>query len=524
MKKTFALVAIFFLFIVKSPVVYAAGLGISASSKTVTTGGSVTVTINASGLIGRFSVSSSNGNVLSGGTSSEWIENGSHSFKFTAKSTGTATITVNCLDVSTTSGENYTGSRSVTIKVVAPREKSNNNNLSSLSVEGYSITPEFSKDTLEYSLEVPAETEKIQINASKEDSYASIDGIGEKEVSEGDNHFEIKVTSETGREKVYVLNVNVKDNNPISVEINKKKYTVVKKASSLQKPELFEEKRITINGMEVPGFYNEISKMTLIGIRDEKGIISFAIYNEKEKTYTKYQPITSANITIISLPSTEKFKKYSKVITKINEEEYEGYQINSKSNFIYFYGLRPDTGKSAWYVYDKSEKTLQLYQEEEAKKIEEEYKQKIQENKVVIAILGGTSVLLLIILLIVTRKNSKREKRKQKKEIVDEIFKEMDAAEEKKEKTKIKDNPELETTKPLERTIISDNKAPVDDDFLDILDSTKVDIPVKKEEKQEEKKEEESVTKKKDDTEKEKTKRKEPTKKKKTKKDNNIER
>ena len=514
MKKTFALVAIFFLFIVSSPVVYAAGLGISASSRTVTTGGSVTVTVNASGLIGRFSVSSSNGNVLSGGTSSEWIEDGSHSFRFTAKSTGEATITVNCLDVSTTSGENYTGSKSVTIKVVAPREKSNNNNLSGLSVEGYSITPEFSKDTLEYSLEVPAETEKIAINASKEDSYASIDGIGEKEVREGDNRFEIKVTSETGKEKVYVLNVNVKDNNPIPVEINKKKYTVVKKASSLQKPELFEEKRVTINGIEVPGFYNEISKMTLIGIRDEKGKISFAIYNEKEKTYTKYQPITSTNITIISLPTAENFKKYSKITTKIGDEEYEGYQINSKSNFIYFYGLRPDTGKSAWYVYDKNEKTLQLYQEEEAKKIEEEYEKKIQENKIVIAILGGTSILLLIILLIVTRKNSKKAKRKQKKEIVDEIFKEMDTVEKGKEKSKTKDNPELETTRPLEKTVISDNKAPVDDDFLDILGSTKVDIPVEKEVK-EKKGEETPVSKKKEETEKGKAKSKEPTKKKK---------
>lgn len=519
MKKTFALVAIFFLFILESPVVFASGLGISASSRTVTTGGSVTVTVNASGLIGRFSVTSSNGNVLSGGTSSEWIEDGSHSFRFTAKSTGSATITVNCLDVSTTSGENYTGSRSVTINVVAPRKKSNNNYLSGLSVEGHSITPEFSKDTSEYSLEVPAETEKIQINASKEDSYASVDGAGEKEVSEGDNRFEIKVTSETGRERVYVLNVNVKDNNPISVEINKQKYTVVKKASSLQKPELFEEKKVTIDGIEVPGFYNETAKMTLIGIRNEKGVISFAIYNEKEKTYAKYQPITSANITIISLPTAENFKEYSKVTAQIGEEEYEGYQINSKSNFIYFYGLRADTGKSAWYVYDKNEKTLQLYQEEEAKKIEEEYEKKIQENKVVIAILGGTSILLLIILLIVTRKSSTKERRKQKKEIVDEIFKEMDTVENEKKKEKIKESTTiLETTRPLEKTVISDNKAPVDDDFLDILGSTKVDIQVDKEDKKEKQKEEKSDIKEKTEESKEKPQSKEPTKKKKPKK------
>ncbi|MDE5586975.1 MAG: cadherin-like beta sandwich domain-containing protein, partial [Bacilli bacterium] len=275
--RTIALIVFTFIFL--NSAVLAAGLGISASTRTVTQGGSVTITVDASGLIGRFSITSSNGDVLSGGSSSEWIENGSKSYRFTAKSLGTATITVNALDVSSTSGQKFSGSKSITINVVKPREKSNNNYLSHLSVEGHQITPGFSKDQLEYSLEVPAETEKIQINANKEDSYASLDGSGEREVSEGDNRFEIKVTSETGKERINVLNVNVKDNNPISVKMDGDQYTVVKKASSLSKPELFEDTKVTINGFEVPGFYNETSKMTLVGLRSQDGKIVLVIYN-----------------------------------------------------------------------------------------------------------------------------------------------------------------------------------------------------------------------------------------------------
>lgn len=459
MKKMFAIGALFFFFLIQSSPVFAGNLGISASTRTVTQGGTVTITVNASGLAGRFSVISSNKNVLSGGTSSEWIESGTRSYRFTAKSVGTATITVNPLDVaSIPEGSKYTGSRSVTINVVKPREKSNNNYLSSLSIEGYSISPEFSKNQLEYSVEVPAETEKILINATKSDSYASLEGNGERDVSEGDNRFEIKVTSETGKERVYVLNVTVKDNNPIFVKIGQKDYTVVKKASSLIKPELFEEKKVSIGDIEVPGFYNEISNLTLVGLRDEDAKVSLYIYNQKENSYIKYQPLTSTSISIISLPNTEGFKKYSKVSVKLDGETYEGYQINAKSNYIYFYGLRIDSGKKNWYLYNKEENTLQLYQEEEAKRIEEQYEKKLRENKMVIVCLGGISILLALIILILvfTRKDSSKRRENREQSLVDLV---------------------------QECNNNSDSFAPKDEDFLDLMVAKKVELPLEEHEK-----------------------------------------
>ena len=134
----FSLIALFFTWI--NPV-YAASLAISASSKSITTGGTVKITINAKGLIGKFSITSSNGNVLLGGTNSVWLENESKIYTFTAKSVGSATITVNPIDVSDSNGNSYSGSKSVTVSVVKPREKSTNNNLKSLSIEGYNISP-----------------------------------------------------------------------------------------------------------------------------------------------------------------------------------------------------------------------------------------------------------------------------------------------------------------------------------------------------------------------------------------------
>ena len=94
---------------------------------------------------------------------------------------------------------------------------SKNNNLSSIVVEGYELNEEFNKDTLEYTVSVPSDTEKINLNATVEDKTAGVSGTGEFEVSEGDNKFELIVTAQNGAKKVYTVTIKVEDQNPINV-------------------------------------------------------------------------------------------------------------------------------------------------------------------------------------------------------------------------------------------------------------------------------------------------------------------
>ena len=215
------------------PNVYAASLDVTASAYTVNPGAKIRITANANGLTGKFSISNSNSNVLSGATGNDWLENSSGRYEFTAKSIGSSTITISALDVSNSSdGSTWTGSKSITINVVKPREKSTNNNLKSLGIDGYELSPNFSKDTLEYTVNIDKNVEKIKINASLEDGYAKVSGNGEREVEEGSNKLEVVVTSETGLSKTYVINVNVKDNNPITKTIDGKEYSIIKRAKS----------------------------------------------------------------------------------------------------------------------------------------------------------------------------------------------------------------------------------------------------------------------------------------------------
>ena len=82
---------------------------------------------------------------------------------------------------------------------------SGTNSLKALVID--KIDFKFSKDTLEYNLKVPFDTEKISISYELEDSSASVDGDSEVKLIVGLNKVNIVVTAENGNKKTYVLNI-----------------------------------------------------------------------------------------------------------------------------------------------------------------------------------------------------------------------------------------------------------------------------------------------------------------------------
>lgn len=391
--------------------VFAGSLGVSANRTSITQGDSVTIYVKANGLAGKFTVTSSDSGVLSGGTSGEWIENDTKSYKFISKNTGTAKIIINPVDVADLSNnQKYSGSKSITITVNKPREKSNNNNLKGLSIDNATLTPDFNKDTLEYRVELESSVEKININATKEDGYASVDGAGEKEVAEGENRFEIVVTSETGNKKTYTIIANVVDNNPITQEVDGKKLSLVKRSKSLTKPnDDFVESKVTISDTEIPAFYNEKLNLTLVGLKDEDGKIALYIYDQDKNTYSRYQQFQSSNIIIMSKVPTAIPEGYVKTSIKIDDNTYDVYQLASNKGYSLIYGLNLNTGKTNWYSYHEDEKTIQVYNDKVITELKKDNQEKIDTYKKIVIGLGSLSILLLIIILLLLLKKNKRK-------------------------------------------------------------------------------------------------------------------
>ena len=88
--------------------------------------------------------------------------------------------------------EAFTGSRSVTINVTGQSTKqeidinkkySSDNYLKELSIDGYELSPAFNKDTLEYTVSLDYDVEKINVIGKANDTKANVKGLGEINVN-----------------------------------------------------------------------------------------------------------------------------------------------------------------------------------------------------------------------------------------------------------------------------------------------------------------------------------------------------
>ncbi len=331
-----------------------------------------------------------------------------------------------------TNEDGATTNVSVTKKttVVPPREKSSDASLASLSVEGYELSPKFDKETLNYKVQVPSTVDKIKLDAKVNESHASLTGTGEYEVTEGINTFKILVTSETGKTMEYTVNVIVEDQNPIEITINNEKYTIIKNPKSLTQPNLFEEKTIKINEFDIPAFYNDVSKMTLIGIKNASGDIFLAIYNEEEQSYQFYHEYKNSNLTLYITDFKEEIENYKKVTLTINDQNVSAYKFQENSRFAIIYALNLETGEYNYYSYDTKEESFQIWNKEEIEALKKEKKTYYYST----IAFAGTVVFFLLIIIYLIRKSSKYKKIINKAKAKHAKKKELEEKETKEEK------------------------------------------------------------------------------------------
>lgn len=385
----------------------AGSLSISASSTNVIKGGSVIIRIKASDVAGKVSLTSSNPSVLSGGISSVWVENDTQTYTFKANENGSATVTLSAIDVSDSNGNAYTASKSVTINVYTPAPVilSSNNNLSSLGVEGKELTPGFAQGTLEYSVEMDPETTKVNLTGSVADSSASVSGLGERDVTDGDNRLEVIVTAQNGTTKTYVVNVKVKEYNPINVDINSKNLTVIRKKGQIEAPANYNETTLKIGDEEVNAFHSDITGYTLVGLKDEEGNANLYIYEDGK--YMLYNEYSFAQIKLYPMEANSKDipSLYHKTTIKLNNKDVVAYKLDDASDYALIYGMNVESGKTNLYMYNETENTIQLYTREEMKVFDK----KLNTYVLAIAVLSGVSVLLFIlcIVLLISKRNKK---------------------------------------------------------------------------------------------------------------------
>lgn len=346
------------------------------------------------------------------------------------------------------------------VVVTAPREKDSNNYLKSIGVTGYTLTPEFNQDTLEYSVDVPATVDKVTLEASAASSYATVSGTGEVEVNEGANSFEIKVTSETGVERIYKVTVNVKDENPIEVSIDGNSYTVMKNAKNLETPSTYEATTVKINDFDIPAFYSETSKYTLVGVKDSKGDTFFAIYDKDKNSYTLYNENKSDQLLLYIRDITSEMDGFVKDKVTINEVSYDCFKSNDGSLTL-VYAMNIVTGKENYYLYDKEENTFLLYDDSLIVSLTNE----VNKYKMTILYMAAAIIFLIIVIFGMLLKRSKKKVRVKYpsdevkvEKISPEIKKNEEVKKKKNVKEDVKEEAQKMVDKQLEDSTVKNNK------------------------------------------------------------------
>ena len=412
--------------------VSAASFSIKSSSYNVTVGSTITVSVMGSDLAGKFTISSSDTSVFSGG-GSVWVDKDTQSVKFTAKSAGSVVITVSPTNVSDYSGNKITGNKTIIVKSSVPRALETNNYLSSLSIEGAELAPSFDKETDNYIVDLEPGTTSIKINAEKANKYASVSGAGEVNVVEGNNDINVVVTAENGSKRTYHITAVVKEYDPIKVTIGSSDYTVVRKISELSKPDNYEETTVTIGEDIVPAFYNSILGYTLVGLKDVTGNIKLFIYDNG--SYLNYLSLSFNKMDLVVLEAKKIPRGFKKDTITINNETVTCYK-NDKLGITLIYGKSLTTGEESFYVFDNSDFTIQKFNKNAYNKINKKF------DLYMYTIIGLGSVNLLILLCLIISSARNKKKLKHKKDELEKTIsidtKEVNNKVSKKDKKKLK--------------------------------------------------------------------------------------
>jgi len=400
----------------------------------------VTVTLSSSTKIGSWQMNLNydksylqltNSTAEAGGTGiagydAKGLNKKTYTFTFKTLKTGSTKVSVGsylAYDYNTMDEMSLTANSKM-IKIITQQELeasySKDNNLASLDVEGFLLSPSFEKDVTEYAVVVPEDTKSIKISAKARDGKASVSGTGEKEVTSGTNNFEITVRAENGSEKVYKINVEVKDANPINANVDGNLYTVVKIKDYLPSLNTYQDHTILIEDMEIPAYKNDNTGLVLVGLKDSAGEISLFIYDENDGSYKAYHEIGINKITVYPMDTDEVVDGYQKKEVNINGVTINGFVYEDSSRFIIIYGVNVETGEKGFYLYDKDDQSIVKYNDEYINGLKSEYDEKIKLYSFIIIGFSIIFVLMFLILIFKRPKKKRRKNKKNKQQVIDD--------------------------------------------------------------------------------------------------------
>ena len=285
--------------------------------------------------------------------------------------------------------------------------KSSNNYLKNLQVNVGTLSPEFFRETYEYTIDNIIENE-IVITAEAEDEKAIINGVGTIALSGGENIINIEVIAENEQARTYTIKVNkVEETKSSDLRLESLEIETINEANEFENLDIGFDKdtldyRITVE--------DNITDLSVLATVDKEGII---IETEGEKNLKEGENIVT--ITLSNQNGTENSLNQNGTENSSNQNEIEGTSNQTEDTNQNDDGDNQTTNESNI----KEETVYTIKVTRKAKPIVEisnnvyEMKQK----KIIAGVILGIIIIALIIIIVINLKktgNRKKEKLKRK--------------------------------------------------------------------------------------------------------------
>lgn len=257
----------------------------------------------------------------------EWVYN----LRFKALKAGETNIEVSSDEIYDVNGKSATISKkgSSKVTIAAGASTSTNANLSSLSVSEGALEPEFNPDTTEYTMNVGADINSINISAVAAEANSSVEISGNENLVEGENKVNINVKAADGStSKSYTITVmkavtsesqasteSKTEKSLAEITVSSKTIHVIDLDSGVKIPENMVENSIEVNGVKVKGWIDKSDagqNFVLVYGQNSEGEKGFYVYDLKEKTIQRYffESGASALANYNSLKNSYKLRTY----------------------------------------------------------------------------------------------------------------------------------------------------------------------------------------------------------------------
>ena len=212
--------------------------------------------------------------------------------------TGVATSAVGGITWSRVTYEGRTAYVSSSYLTTEKPEESNNKALSSLTINGYTLTPEFSSDITEYTLNVPDDVTSLEIDAVPEDDNAEVEITGNDGLLDGVNTVEIRVIAEDGTARTYTISVTKGEFSTIGLsELSVDGYTLNPAFSTDIYEYILEIHDLTVTSLDINAVADqENASVEIVGnteLKPGENIITILVKSEDGSEIGTYQIIVN---------------------------------------------------------------------------------------------------------------------------------------------------------------------------------------------------------------------------------------